>query len=194
LAARKIDPQEKMTLVIKTARQLFVEHGYYNVSIPAIVKASGVSTGAIYNYFSSKENLAQAIHDQTLDEFQGKFDQGLKGLTTSREKLKSFTDLVIEISESDPAMMEYMMFMKHGEFIRDSLPICFSEPFQKVREIISQGMADGEIKPQDVFVAAVSFTGIIHRAVELRLLGVIKRPLKEVAEAFFNNAWNAIKA
>lgn len=193
MTARRVDSQEKMAQVIKTARQLFVEHGYYNVSIPAIVKASGVSTGAIYNYFSSKENLAQAIHNYTLNEFQDRFDEGLQGQQTCRDKLKSFVDLIIEITEADPVMMEYMMFMKHGEFIRDSLPICYTEPFQRVREIIAQGMANDEIKNQEVFVATVSFTGIIHRAVELRLLGVIKRSLKEVAETFFNNAWDAIK-
>ncbi len=56
---RTINPEKKMTKVLLTARRLFVENGYYGVSIPSIVKASGVSTGAIYSYFKDKEGLAK---------------------------------------------------------------------------------------------------------------------------------------
>ncbi|MDA3902551.1 MAG: TetR/AcrR family transcriptional regulator, partial [Desulfuromusa sp.] len=55
---RTINPEEKILKVIHAARRLFVEHGYCGVSIPNIVSASGVSTGAIYSYFKDKETLA----------------------------------------------------------------------------------------------------------------------------------------
>jgi len=44
--------------------ELFVKKGYHRVSIPQFVEASGVRTGAIYNLFGNKENLARTLQQQ----------------------------------------------------------------------------------------------------------------------------------
>lgn len=191
---RQIAPREKMTKVLQVARELFVEKGYHNVSIPAIVKASGVSTGAIYSYFANKETLARQIHENTLNEFQEMLQERLEHVSTIREQLEAFAQLAFDVAESDSVMMEYMLFMKHAEFMPDATPICFTEPFKKIRQIIQQGMDDGVIRQQDVYPAAISYTGVVLRAVELRLLCVIDQPLQELAVDLFDNAWAAIKA
>lgn len=190
---RQIAPREKMTKVLQVARELFVDKGYHNVSIPAIVEASGVSTGAIYSYFANKESLARQIHEDILNEFQMMFQQRLEHVTTIREKLEAFAQLCFDIAESDPVMMEYMLFMKHAEFISEATPICFTEPFTKVRQIIQQGMDAGVLRKQDVYPAAISYTGVVLRAVELRFLCIIDTPLQEIAPDLFENAWAAIK-
>ena len=191
---RRIAPNVKMARVLRVARELFVEKGYYNVSIPAIVKASGVSTGAIYSYFANKETLARRIHEDTLAEFQQMFLQRLEGKEDVQDKLQVFAELCFDIAESDPVMMEYMLYMKHAEFMTDASPICFTEPFKLVRQYVELGMAEGVIRQQDLYVAAISYTGVILRAVELRLWCVINRPLQEISEDLVINAWAAIKA
>lgn len=190
---RHIAPQEKMAKVLKVARELFVSKGYHNVSIPAIVKASGVSTGAIYSYFENKESLARQIHDNTLEEFNLMLQERLAHATTVREKLESFGHLSFDIAESDPVMMEYMLYMKHSEFMTDAVPMCFTEPFKAVRLMLEEGMATGVIRQQDLYAAAITYTGVVLRAVELRLLCVINNPLQEFADDLLYNAWAAIK-
>ena len=61
---RRTGPEEKKSRVLREARRLFVQCGYHNVSMPDIVKAAGVSTGAIYSYFPNKEALAREIHER----------------------------------------------------------------------------------------------------------------------------------
>lgn len=190
---RQIAPHEKMAKVLTVARELFVEKGYHNVSIPAIVKASGVSTGAIYSYFANKESLARQIHDNTLHEFNQMLQERLEHAATTREKLEAFARLAFDIAESDPVMMEYMLYMKHSEFMTDAVPMCFTEPFKAVRVMLEEGMASGVIRQQDLYTAAITYTGVILRAVELRLLCVIKNPLQEIADELLYNAWAAIK-
>jgi AcrR family transcriptional regulator len=191
---REIAPNVKMAKVLSVARELFVEKGYHNVSIPAIVKASGVSTGAIYSYFANKESLARQIHENTLNDFQVMLEERLKTAVTVREQLEAFAQLSFDIAESDPVMMEYMLYMKHAEFMSDSTPICFTEPFKLVRQIIERGMAEGVIRQQDVYTAAISYTGVVLRAVELRLLCIINNPLQEIAHDLLENGWAAIRA
>jgi len=190
---RHIAPHEKMTKVLSVARELFVKNGYHNVSIPAIVKASGVSTGAIYSYFSNKESLARQIHENTLEDFNQMLQERLEHVTTAREKLEVFARLSFDIAESDPVMMEYMLYMKHAEFMTDAVPMCFTEPFKAVRLMLEEGMETGAIRQQDLYTAAITYTGVVLRAVELRLLCVLQRPLQEISDELLHNAWAAIK-
>ena len=190
---RHIAPHEKMAKVLMVARELFVEKGYHNVSIPAIVKASGVITGAIYSYFDNKESLARQIHDNTLEEFNQMLQQRLEHVTTVREQLEAFARLSFDIAESDPVMMEYMLYMKHSEFMTDAVPMCFTEPFKAVRVMLEEGMKTGVIRQQDLYAAAISYIGVVLRAVELRLLCVVNTPLQEITDDLLYNAWAAIK-
>lgn len=191
---RKIDPQGKMERVIEVARGMFVEKGFHNVSIPDIVKASGVSTGAIYHHFSNKETLARYIHEKTLTDFNDMLVSRLVGTSTAFQKLRAFAYLVLDIAESDPILMQYMLFMRHGEFMSDHQPICYSEPFVWVQETVADGIMDGELRGGDRLIAAAAFTGILTRVIEIRLNGLLQVSLQESSEEVFASAWRAVKA
>jgi AcrR family transcriptional regulator len=191
---RTINPEEKTDKVIRTARRLFVENGYCGVSIPDIVKASGVSTGAIYSYFKDKETLAKSIHTQTIDEFHALFQQRLGGEETVYEVLKTFTELVCELTESEPSMMKYMLFMNHGGSISDFSPVCTTEPFRLQQSHLKRGITQGEIRVKDYIIAGLSYTGITIRAAELRMDGLLTQPLTDISDVLVENGWNAIKS
>jgi len=191
--ARRIDPHQKMAQVINVARTLFVTRGYHNVSIPLLVQESGVSIGAIYHHFISKEGVAKVVHEQTLEQFQKHLHEHLEPCTGTREKLVAFVHLVFRVTEEDPEVMEYMLLMKHGEFLKDVPPICSTRPFRKIQVIIEEGMTQGELRQGDSFLAAVAFTGVILRAVELRLSGIITESLDTVTDVLIQHALSCLK-
>jgi AcrR family transcriptional regulator len=43
--------------ILSAAERLFAEHGFSNVSMPRIAKASGITAGAIYKHYDSKADL-----------------------------------------------------------------------------------------------------------------------------------------
>lgn len=192
LQRRVICPDKKMLRVMTAARELFVHHGFHNVSLPQIVESSGVSTGAIYHHFQNKEGIARFVHDMTLHEIQETLTRRLKETDTIRERLEAFTAVIFDITESAPEMMSYMLFMEHDHFLPGTLPICATESFCLVQDIIHEGMKTGDLKVTDVMIAATSFTGVLLRAVELRLRGVISMPLSEHRSELFENAWKTI--
>lgn len=191
---RRINPQKKIDQVICAARKLFVEKGYRGVAIPEIVKESGVSVGAIYLHFGNKEKLAETVYEKTLQQFMELFSAKLADKKSVQDKLRAFSELVFEITEEDSEMMEYMLSVRKEIRSKMLFPLCSSDAFVRVQTIISDGMAAGEIKSGTPLVAAVSYTGIILRAVELRMQGVLDQPLQDISAELIDNAWASIAA
>ena len=50
--------------LLDAGRKLFAEHGYGSVAVGEIAQAAGVTTGAIYHQFGSKEGLFVAVYDE----------------------------------------------------------------------------------------------------------------------------------
>jgi AcrR family transcriptional regulator len=50
--------------LIDAARVLFAEHGYAGVGTEEIVRAAGVTRGALYHHFEGKRNLFEAVYVQ----------------------------------------------------------------------------------------------------------------------------------
>jgi AcrR family transcriptional regulator len=50
--------------VLAAARELFAEAGYGATSLDAIAAAAGVTKGAVYHHFSSKQEVFRAVYEQ----------------------------------------------------------------------------------------------------------------------------------
>jgi AcrR family transcriptional regulator len=55
--------------ILDAARDRFASHGFARTSMADIVSESGLSNGAIYRYFTSKEELVVAVCEQGSDAF-----------------------------------------------------------------------------------------------------------------------------
>lgn len=53
--------------LIELALDLFMEKGYENTTITDIMRASGLSKGGLYHYFSSKEEILDAVIEYSLN-------------------------------------------------------------------------------------------------------------------------------
>ena len=58
---RKEQKEERRRAILMTALSLFVENGYYDTKITDIAKAVPMSTGLMFHYFESKEELLTAL-------------------------------------------------------------------------------------------------------------------------------------
>ena len=55
------EEQTTLHLILSAAMQEFLEKGYKSASLRNIVKTAGVTTGAFYGYYDSKEDLFEAL-------------------------------------------------------------------------------------------------------------------------------------
>jgi AcrR family transcriptional regulator len=52
--------------ILRSAKDLFTEHGYFNTSLPRIAAGAGTSTANVYVYFKSKVEILYEIYDPWL--------------------------------------------------------------------------------------------------------------------------------
>lgn len=69
--------EESRTLekILEAAKEEFLEKGFQKASLRSIVKIAGVTTGAFYRYYSSKEALFAALVEPHAAAVMGKFMQ-----------------------------------------------------------------------------------------------------------------------
>lgn len=73
-------PFQVRGLILRSAKEEFLSHGFEGASLRSISKRAGLTTGAFYNHFSRKEELFEALVAPMIEEFQG-----LYGEVMSRE-------------------------------------------------------------------------------------------------------------
>lgn len=52
---------DKSTLIIETARTLFIEHGFHGTSMQMLAKAADIAAGTLYVHFTNKADLIRSI-------------------------------------------------------------------------------------------------------------------------------------
>jgi len=77
--------EQKISLIMQTALDLFAKEGYYPASISRISKKAGISKGLMYNYFASKEDLILAIIGKGINKLTESLDPNQDGFLTEEE-------------------------------------------------------------------------------------------------------------
>lgn len=180
--------------IFHAAQKLFVEKGYHNTSIPEIVKEAGVSTGAVYHYFKSKESLAKDIHQQAVEEFLVKFNDQVQTKTKTKDKIKSYVEMMFSWTENDPIMVEYLLYARPKQVLDKCMTICSEEGLNAVKSIIEEGIKFGELRPSNIVVAAASLSGTLTRLIEMRLDDLIDFSLTGVIDETAETIWFALRS
>ena len=165
MAQRKDKSQAMREKILNTATQLFIQKGSEKTSMQDIAQTAGISKGAIYHHFKSKDEIVVAVMRSRQELMEEEMKQWLKATEnlTGREQLQTIlksnlesqtaraTDGIVGEYEKDAGFILTMM--------RDNLRI--GAPL--VSDIIKKGMADGSLRTQypdqaaEVFLLLVNF-------------------------------------
>ena len=140
-------PEETIRKILDTAERLFIEKGYDRASLQEIIQETGLSKGAIYHHFASKEEILYSVCDrigqrngEILSEVRD--DPRLNGL----EKLR--TIFKVSLQPERQAKMFCMMpyLLDNAKFLATEMRSIFTEVAPIfIEPIIRQGLSDGSI-------------------------------------------------
>ncbi|GBE55135.1 HTH-type transcriptional repressor Bm3R1 [archaeon BMS3Bbin15] len=184
---------ETKSKIIKTARRLFTRKGYFNTSIRDISGEAGLSIGAIYHYFNGKEDIAEYLYTDTLQFLMKNLKEALGDEKDVKEKFKRIIELFYRLTDEFPDIMEYALYVKHREIMRDNRTICSSEPFEYIIKIVADAIVKGEIRDMDPLLATATLMGLPIRLITLKLDGVIQDNLLNYVGETLDSCWRALR-
>lgn len=149
--ARNKHPEETVNLILDAAFRLFIEKGYERTSIQDIInELGGLSKGAIYHHFKSKEDILVAVTDRmTAESNKMLADIRDSSELSGKEKLRTIFKESIRRPVQDEIFTvapnlgnnPRLMYSILRETIDDAAP-------NYIRPIIEQGIADGSIQTE----------------------------------------------
>jgi len=77
-------------LIIKIAKRLFEQHGFYKTSVEDIANALNLTKASLYHYFNSKEELFQAVIRQESETLIKKLRAEINKYTSPQRKLRAY--------------------------------------------------------------------------------------------------------
>ena len=147
--ARNKHPEETVNLILDVSFRLFMEKGYEHTSIQDIIDhLGGLSKGAIYHHFKSKEDILIAVVDRMTAQ-----SNEMLGTIRDRTDLNGREKLKTIFKESISRPVQNDIFTVAPDF-RNNPKLLFSLLHDTIEEaapnyvlpIIEQGISDGSIK------------------------------------------------
>lgn len=89
-----VDHDEYRKALLRQCFDLFADHGYASLTTRQIAKALGVSTGTLYYYFPSKEDLFMQLIEELTTQDLLRATAEIGGLSTLRERILALGDFL----------------------------------------------------------------------------------------------------
>ncbi len=143
--ARNKYPEETVKKILDVSTQLFLKQGYDNTSMQDIVDALGMSKGAVYHHFKSKEDL----FEKTIIHYYSQGDWFEKIITdptkNGLEKLKSL--FYHEISDVEKLSVDQLYFTRINDsrVLWENMRVNIKETAPMLAKIIEEGNQDGSL-------------------------------------------------
>ena len=140
--------------IVRAAISVFAERGFHRATMQDIVRASGLSVGAIYTYFRSKSDLILAGCDLITDQELGELRDRLASVSGYRERIATavgfwFDNIAVEQSERGSGFLILQAWAEADTdpAIREMLLRRRRETVTAVALVLQEGVMRGELPP-----------------------------------------------
>ena len=169
MTTRAEQKEQRRQLIIAKALELFVTKGFRETKVSDIAKAANMSTGLLFHYFESKEQLYEEL-----------IRIGIEG-TKSPSKIaydnpysyfSNFLDMLLKYTKEQPWVMQMFVLMfqaRRGDGVPEhikELSMQVDQVEQSI-EVIKRGQSEGYFRQGDPAALAYAFWGSIQGIMEL---------------------------
>ena len=140
--------------ILDAAVTTFAVQGFQATGMAEIIAASGLSAGAVYRYFVSKDELIEAIVDRVLGQAAGRFQQLLDEghAPHPAEAVAAAVDLVTTVAQRGPVDMTRVAVQAWAEALRTpGVAAVVDRAYRTIRgyfaEVARRAQATGQLPP-----------------------------------------------
>lgn len=198
---KKVDKDAKKDKIIKAAMKVFAKKGIYETKIEMVAQKAGIAKGTIYEYFKSKDELAQMVFNYLLVQMNMHVKQNMAAAVSPAEKLKAgilaYVDVealgLSDISEILPDLWAYGIRLRNSKV---DIPFDLRWIYLQYRDLFSRALKEGIDKGDFRQIDTKSVSGSIVAAADgfyLQWMSDRKNfNLKSAAEDYINTLLTGI--
>lgn len=164
----------------RAAIRLIARQGVGATSIRQIAKAAGISLGALYNHFTSKEDLVQTLFLENWTLVGRELLRISHEESTLEAQIGGMVTYVFDFFEHDWELASLTFSARLRALPK--APRARENPYLAFRMTVVAAMRRGEIPQQDPDIATAMVMGAIVQVIDTALLGRIRKDLSNAAE------------
>lgn len=134
--------------LLNVATRLFARHGFEGTSVQDIVDAAGVTKGAMYHYYGSKDDLLYEVYHQLLTVQTARLEEIVASPGTPEERLRAAATDVIRTSLEN--LDDMIVFFRSLHMLPDDkqTQVRAERRYyqEKFRSLVDEGIAAGTFR------------------------------------------------
>lgn len=160
--------------ILETAQRLFAVDGFRETQMRDIARSAGISTGAIYRYFASKEELARSVMER-LHDHEDAHRSRVLGEGSAIERLERLPAEFVRLAQSNE--QNRRNFRDYGEaasipLLAEGLGEMFDHTTRDLEALISEAKQEGALRADlDVAMTASVIATMVISVRFVRLFG-----------------------
>ena len=152
---------EKRAAILAGALECFVSKGFQATTIDDIVKHLGISKGALYGYFSSKEEMYIQMANKRMDEMVSSLGARFKDMPSAVDRIAYlFSRIKVqplqELRKWMSFHMEFMLYASRHPELVELHNRYMDKAIALFRDVIRDGQQSGEFR-EELDAASASF-------------------------------------
>lgn len=152
--------EERRSQILDAASRVFAKLGFQQARMDDIVKESGLSKGALYWYFKSKDEIVMAILSSLFERELVDLRALLGAEGSASDRLIEFTRRAVADLKNMPLFMplayEFYAQAFRNKPVRQALKRYLRSYFDIITPLIQQGIDRGEFRPVNAREAAIA--------------------------------------
>lgn len=163
----------------RAAIGLFATKGIAATTTKDIAAAVGISEGAIYRHFRSKEELAWQLFSGSYAELARQIDSVLEATGGFAQRIERIVALFCALFDRDPELFAFILLSQHGHLrrVEDGTP----SPVDSLRGMFDAAIRAGECRVADADTAAALALGLVVQPATFMIYGRLKPPMATLA-------------
>ena len=166
----------------RAALQLFVDSGVDAATTREIASSAGVSEGALYRHYRSKDELALALFMETHNRLGSMLGEALASDGTIEGRVRRAVEAYCALADED-----WLLFSFHIVSLNRLLPHDSrreDDPVSRLEKIIAAMMAAGDIPEGDPALVTAMCLGVVMQPAQHKIYNRLPGPFSGHADTF----------
>lgn len=165
---RSVAQEEKRKLILAAAVRVFARTGYHDSRVGDITEEAGVAHGLLYHYFTSKEEVLEAVFRDAWTEVLDAFRAVEASDETPREQLSHIAAILLGSWRRDPDLVRVLV-REIGRSPQVQKRVAeLTQAFESIERVVAHGQKEGVFR-SDIDARLLSW--IFYGAIEEILTG-----------------------